>query len=147
MLWLAGVVLVCGALLLTDRLLWAPGLTEENVRRIKLGMTLEQVEGLLGGRATWEMDARDEQGGVSRGYRWLRHWKAEGAAVDVAFFEDGRGMAVGGYGRPQLRVPLPAGHHNAPCVDKLPGEALEPSLAGWRAFRECLARQRLPRAG
>jgi hypothetical protein len=31
-----------------------------------------------------------------RGYRWLRRWKAEGAAVEVMFFEDGRVMAAGG---------------------------------------------------
>jgi hypothetical protein len=34
-LWAAGVALVVSALLLTDRLLWAPGLTEDNVRRIR----------------------------------------------------------------------------------------------------------------
>ena len=49
LLWLAGVTLVAGALLLTDGLLWQPGLTEDNVRRLRPGMTLAQVEGLLGG--------------------------------------------------------------------------------------------------
>jgi hypothetical protein len=48
-LWLAGVALVVGALFLTDWLLWEPGLTEDNVRRIKPGMTLAEVEALLGG--------------------------------------------------------------------------------------------------
>ena len=43
-LWLAGFALVVGALLLTDRLLWQPGLTEDNVRRIRPGMTLAEVE-------------------------------------------------------------------------------------------------------
>jgi hypothetical protein len=42
------VALVGGALMLTDRLLWQPGLTEDNVRRIKPGMTLAEVEVLLG---------------------------------------------------------------------------------------------------
>src|SRR5262249_39937135 len=46
--WLAGLALVVGALLLTDALLWAPGLTEDNVRRIRPGMTLAEVEGILG---------------------------------------------------------------------------------------------------
>jgi len=43
-LWLAGVALVVSALLLTDALLWEPGLTEGNVCRIRPGMTLEEVE-------------------------------------------------------------------------------------------------------
>jgi hypothetical protein len=47
-LWLTGVALVAGALLLTDRLLWAPGLTEDNVRRLLPGKTLAEVEALLG---------------------------------------------------------------------------------------------------
>jgi hypothetical protein len=40
LLWLGGVALVALALLLTDRLLWQPGLTEDNVRRLRPGMTL-----------------------------------------------------------------------------------------------------------
>jgi len=46
LLWLARL-----ALLLTDRLLWQPSLTEDNVRRLRPGITLAQVEGLLGGPA------------------------------------------------------------------------------------------------
>jgi hypothetical protein len=58
-LWLAGVALVVGALLLTDRLLWEPGLTEDNVHRLWPGMTLAEVEALPGGPAvdTFEMPA------------------------------------------------------------------------------------------
>jgi hypothetical protein len=37
---LAGLALVAAALFLTDRLLWQPGLTEDNVRRLRPGMTL-----------------------------------------------------------------------------------------------------------
>jgi hypothetical protein len=59
-LLLAGVALVAFTLLLTDRLLWRPGLTEDNVRRIRPGMTLAEVEALLGSRAV---------GGVSRAAR------------------------------------------------------------------------------
>jgi hypothetical protein len=44
LLWLAGVALVVGALLLTDRQLWEPGLTEDNVFRIRPGMPLAEVE-------------------------------------------------------------------------------------------------------
>jgi hypothetical protein len=103
--WLAGVVLVVGALLLTDWLLWRPGLTEDNVRRIKPGMPLAEVEAMLGGPATWEMDMRLAAPDEERGYRWLRRWKAEGAAVDGQFFEDGRVMAAGG-GRRSRPGPL-----------------------------------------
>jgi hypothetical protein len=53
-----GIVLVALALAFTD---WAlslrPGVTEANVRRIRVGMTLEEAEALLGGRATKEMHA------------------------------------------------------------------------------------------
>ena len=89
MLWLAGVALVLGALLLTDRLLWQPGLTEDNVRRIRPGMTLAEVEALLGGPAadTQDLFAQGETA-ESRGYRWSRRRPA--TAVDVQFFADGR---------------------------------------------------------
>jgi hypothetical protein len=100
LLWLAGPALVAFALLLTDSLIWRPGLTQDNVRRIRPGMTLAKVEALLGGTATWEMDMRDGQGGAGLGYRWLRHCKAEGAFVDVQFFADGTVMAAGGGRRP-----------------------------------------------
>jgi hypothetical protein len=49
LLWVCGVALVVAALLLTDALLWQPGLTEGNVRRLRPGMTLDEVEILLGG--------------------------------------------------------------------------------------------------
>jgi hypothetical protein len=44
-----GIVLLAGAFLLTDRLLWRPGVTEANVRRNRVGMTSAQVEAILGG--------------------------------------------------------------------------------------------------
>jgi hypothetical protein len=94
--WLAGLALVAGALLLTDSLLWEPGLTEDNVRRIRPGMTLAEVEALLGGPATCAMDMRAAPAAVAKGYRWLRPWQAEGALVAVQFFPDGTVMAAGG---------------------------------------------------
>jgi hypothetical protein len=65
------VLLVIGALPLTDWLLWAPGLTGDNVRRIKPGMTLAEVEALLGGPAqdTFEMPPD------YLAYRWQREWR------------------------------------------------------------------------
>src|SRR5262249_6731667 len=58
-LWLAGLALVVGAMLLTDRLLWQPGLSEQNLKRIRPGKTLAEVEALLGGPApdAFEMPA------------------------------------------------------------------------------------------
>ena len=55
---MAGLTLLALALLLTDRLLWRPGLTEENARRIKPGMPLAEAEALLGGPATVTVDMR-----------------------------------------------------------------------------------------
>jgi hypothetical protein len=104
--WLAGLALVIGALLLTDRLLWRPGLTEDTVRRIRPSMTLAAVEALLGGPATEAIDWRAE--GQTRDplrVRWQRRWRAEGAAVDVQFRADGRVTAAGG-GRRSRPGPL-----------------------------------------
>jgi hypothetical protein len=69
LLWLAGLALVALALLLTDRLLWEPGLTEDKERRIRPGMTLAEVEALLGGPATETIDWRGRWlGGVKLAY-------------------------------------------------------------------------------
>src|SRR5262249_29060712 len=97
LLWLAGLALVALALLLTDRLLWQPGLTEDHVRRLRPAMTLEQVEALLGGPATdtFEMPADYPA------YRWQREWREGGEVVVVQFFADGRVRATAGRGRPQ----------------------------------------------
>src|SRR5262245_52258504 len=42
-------ILVAGAFVLTDRLLWEPGVTAANVKRIRPGMRLAEVRALLGG--------------------------------------------------------------------------------------------------
>src|SRR5262249_14833605 len=102
LLWLAGVALVALALLLTDRLLWQPGLTEANVRRLRPGMTRAEVEALRGGPAAETIDwwAEGQPRDPLR-VRWQRHWKAEGVAVDVQFFGDGRVMPAAGGRRSQ----------------------------------------------
>ena len=64
-------------------------------------MTLAEAEALLGGPAAVTVDMRPADPTGERGCRWLRRCKAEGAAVDVHFFEDGRVMAAAGRGQPQ----------------------------------------------
>jgi hypothetical protein len=44
-----GLALVALAFVLTDALLWEPGVTEANVKRIRSGMSLREVEAILGG--------------------------------------------------------------------------------------------------
>ena len=84
-------------MLLTDRLLWAPGLTEDNVRRLRPGMTLADVEALLGGPAadTFETPADFPA------YRWQREWREGGADDVVQFTAGGTVLAAAGWGRPQ----------------------------------------------
>jgi len=71
------------------------GLVE--VRRLRPGMTLAEVEALLGGPAadSFEMPADYPA------YRWQREWREGGEVVVVQFFADGRVMAAQGRGRPQ----------------------------------------------
>jgi hypothetical protein len=96
LLWLAGVVLVVGALFLTDWLLWQPGLTEDNARRLRPGMTLAEVEALLGGPAADSFEMPPDY----RAFRWQREWRKGGTSVVVQFFPDGRVMAAGARGGP-----------------------------------------------
>jgi hypothetical protein len=44
----AGMVLVALAFLLTDAMLWQPGVTEANARQVREGMTARQIEDILG---------------------------------------------------------------------------------------------------
>jgi hypothetical protein len=43
------------AFLLTEHLTFTPGVTERNCRRIRPGMSLEEVERILGRSASWEL--------------------------------------------------------------------------------------------
>src|SRR5262245_46758429 len=43
-------LLLAGAFLLADWLTWQPGVTEANVRRLRPGMPLAEVEAILGGK-------------------------------------------------------------------------------------------------
>jgi hypothetical protein len=88
---------VVGALLLTDALLRTPGLTEDNVRRIRPGMTLAEVEALLGGPATETVEMPADW----PAYRWQREWKDGAAWAEAHFRADGSVMAGGGRGHPR----------------------------------------------
>jgi hypothetical protein len=97
LLWLTGLALVALALLLTDRLLWQPGLAEDNVRRLRPGLTLAEVEALLGGPSANMFEMPPDY----RAFRWQREWREGGNSVVVQFFADGTVMAAAGRGRPQ----------------------------------------------
>jgi hypothetical protein len=56
------------AFLLTDWLVWQPGVTEANVKRIRSGMTLAQVEALLGRPSDLHL--------VGRGNGDWHHWNS-----------------------------------------------------------------------
>src|SRR5262249_54572127 len=94
LLWLTGLALVVGALLLTDRRLWGPGRPEDNVRRLGRGMTWVEVGARLGGPAadSFEMPADYSA------YRWRREWRDGAAGVMVQFTTDGKGMSAAGQG-------------------------------------------------
>ncbi len=75
--------LVTVAFLVTDGLVWQPGVTEANVRRIRPGMTQAQVETLLG------RPHDDKSGRAGRGPYGLT-WYESRVAVTVSFSAAGR---------------------------------------------------------
>jgi hypothetical protein len=105
--WLAGVALVVGAMLLTDRLLWEPG------------MTLAEVEALLGGPAadSFEMPADWPA------YRWQREWREGSADVVVRFTAGGKVMSAAGRGRPRAGILAPLRAWLAGLAGNLPHDA------------------------
>jgi hypothetical protein len=72
LVYLSGVALLVVALafLATDRLIYPPGLTRENVARIRPGMTLEQVNAILGGEG-WAFLVVDHGDGQ---WGWCALW-------------------------------------------------------------------------
>jgi hypothetical protein len=120
LLWLCGLALVVGALLLTDRLLWKPGMTAANVRRIRPGMTLAEVEALLGGPATERMEMPAD----CPAYRWHRKRRNGAAWAEVSFWADGPVMTGGGRGQPP---PGPATSQTSSVLSVLPLTSRAPS--------------------
>jgi hypothetical protein len=78
--YFTGVALLalCGAFLLTDALLWQPGVTERNSRCIRTGMTEEQVETLLDSSADFALTRSPRGEGV-----WM--WSGPKGHVLVRF--------------------------------------------------------------
>src|SRR5262245_29658238 len=106
-------LLLVGAFLLTDRLLFPPGPTESNVKRIQPGMTLAQVERLLGGRAAREEPLsvalrfsvslrNSRRTGADEPFCWLRLWHGPAGSVPVYFTPQGKVMRADFVPTPRL---------------------------------------------
>src|SRR5262249_1641626 len=72
------------------------GCAEDKVRRLRPGMTLAEVEALLGGPAADTFEMRADY----PAYRWQREWREGGEIVVVQFTADGQVMSAAGQGRP-----------------------------------------------
>lgn len=114
-----GIVLIGLGFALTNRILFQPGITEENAGRIRTGMSRAQVEAILGGPAdnricatniktvSTNPKASDDAGGrfSEWSYGWtpawpFDTWTAPGITIDVGF-QDGKvfGLFVNGEDR------------------------------------------------
>src|SRR5262245_59450386 len=96
-----GLALVAVAFVITDALLWRPGVTAANVKRIREGMTLTEVQALFGDEP--------ELGLGPDGARSWRWWGEQGAAwvhfdenervQSAEFHRDAEPSLQGRYGR------------------------------------------------
>jgi hypothetical protein len=82
-----GLTLLALAFVLTEALLWEPGITEANVRRIREGMTLAEVETILGNPGRCCVRRNCSCGDVALGER--HKWLASGHYVRVIWDVDG----------------------------------------------------------
>ncbi len=81
-------LLLAGAFLLTDKLLWPPGVTEANLLRIRVGMTLGEVEAILGEPGVKGDEGEflvDETALILRDCFDLTHWLGDGTLVYIRF--------------------------------------------------------------
>src|SRR5262245_2383214 len=121
-------LLLAGAFLLTDRLTRRPGVTEANAKRIQVGMTLADVEALLGGRS-------DESGfGTNGEHDWRWDWGhgSDGtAAVCVALPP---GAATTATGDVRKRTPTSVGSDAPPgTVQHVGWQQTSRGFGPWRA--------------
>jgi hypothetical protein len=78
-----GIGLVALAFVVTVEVLGpSPGVTGANVRRIREGMTLKEVEGILGGGATVHMQCRSTVGATDA----MKFWQGERGTALIGFF-------------------------------------------------------------
>jgi hypothetical protein len=87
-----GLALVALGLAVTDAMIGpSPGVTEANVRRIRNGMTMKEVEAILGGPGKWEFYLMDNR------FRGSRHfsWAGPDGTAHIAFYEKDGGARTG----------------------------------------------------
>jgi hypothetical protein len=95
-----GLALLALAFVLTDALLWRPGVTESNCCRIRVGMPRAEIEKLLGGRGIslgryppnprCQWDYRFPW--MNKNWREQVAWVCEAGGVVVTFDEAGRAV-------------------------------------------------------
>jgi hypothetical protein len=90
-----GLVLVALGLVLTDALLWQPEASKANLRRIRPGMTLREVEAILGGPADRTYDIKRFPPHMREMYyrpgeKWTRGWAGTHGEAIVNFDEGDR---------------------------------------------------------
>jgi hypothetical protein len=67
-----------------------PGITERNYRRIQMGMTLEEVQGILGEPPSGDVVAtREDVWGTLQEVGLFRRWQRDGLVVMVEFKKGG----------------------------------------------------------
>jgi hypothetical protein len=85
-----GMALVALAFVVTDALLWEPGVTEANVRRIRVGMTMAEVEALLGGPPKVTANRNDFAGDRVTLMLECYWWGKTGTALVSVLTQEGR---------------------------------------------------------
>jgi hypothetical protein len=90
-----GLLLVAGAFLITDSLLWRPGVTEANLRRVREGMTLAAVQATLGEPGALERDIKFPLPPDGRvvGELHAREWAGDRGRI-LVWFDAGRAYAI-----------------------------------------------------
>jgi hypothetical protein len=125
LVYMSGVALVVVALafLLTDALLWQPGINEANARRVRPGMTLPEVEGLLGTSAAVHLQSPSTVGPSGA----LKIWQGkQGSALILFFGSDSTGWRVEAAADFRQEWPVPR-----PAPQGAPNRGLLPRVRAW----------------